>query len=192
MPTSRNKSEKANSTTQSAVSEGTIIIRNKDEQKQNIDSLSRDTEQASNELKHIFSKEKEQDIIDQTRLVSEIGGETNSKLNSDPKDRIQHENYKDDLRAKMEKPNVKDPELKNIMDDLYRPNAKIGSGSTADAVRYETATGQNVGGKLYLEKAKNYVKALESWLKRNPTAASADRAAAENVMKDLKNAIRGK
>jgi hypothetical protein len=116
----------------------------------------------------------------------------NSKLNSDPKDRIQHENYKDDLRAKMEKPNVKDPELKNIMDDLYRPNAKIGSGSTADAVRYETATGQNVGGKLHLEKAKNYVKALESWLKRNPTAASADRAAAENVMKDLKNAIRGK
>uniref|UniRef100_UPI000A6D1C61 hemagglutinin repeat-containing protein n=1 Tax=Gilliamella sp. Nev6-6 TaxID=3120252 RepID=UPI000A6D1C61 len=81
MPTSRNKSEKANSTTQSAVSEGTIIIRNKDGQQQDIDDLSRDTEQASNELKHIFSKEKEQDIIDQTRLVSEIGGETLTMLN---------------------------------------------------------------------------------------------------------------
>ncbi|WP_335340270.1 VENN motif pre-toxin domain-containing protein [Gilliamella sp. WF3-4] len=81
MPTSRNKSEKANSTTQSAVSEGTIIIRNKDEQKQNIDGLSRDTEQANNELKHIFNKEKEQDIIDQTHLVSEIGGEALTMLN---------------------------------------------------------------------------------------------------------------
>ncbi|OCG16555.1 hypothetical protein A9G09_02915 [Gilliamella sp. wkB292] len=115
-----------------------------------------------------------------------------SKSNRDPRDRIQHEDYKDELRAKMEKPDVKDSELKNIMDDLYRPNAKIGSGSTADAVRYEAATGQNVGGKLHLEKAKNYVKALESWLKRNPTASSADRAAAENVLRDLQNALRGK
>ncbi|OCG61458.1 hemagglutinin repeat-containing protein, partial [Gilliamella sp. Fer4-1] len=81
MPTSRNKSEKANSTTQSAVSEGTIIIRNKDGQQQDIDDLSRDTEQANNELKHIFNKEKEQDIIDQTHLVSEIGGETLTMLN---------------------------------------------------------------------------------------------------------------
>lgn len=115
-----------------------------------------------------------------------------SKSNRDPRDRIQHEDYKDELRAKMEKPDVKDSELKNIMDDLYRPNAKIGSGSNADVVRYEAPTGQNVGGKLHLEKAKNYVKALESWLKRNPTASSADRAAAENVLRDLQNALRGK
>ncbi|NUF26964.1 VENN motif pre-toxin domain-containing protein [Gilliamella sp. ESL0254] len=81
MPTSRNKSESERSTTHSAVSEGTIIIRNKDEQKQDINELSRDTEHANNELNHIFNKEKEQDIIEQTQLVSEIGGETLTMLN---------------------------------------------------------------------------------------------------------------
>ena len=32
------------------------------------------------------------------------------------------------------------------MDVLYRDGAKIGTGSTADAVRYESDTGSNVGG----------------------------------------------
>ncbi|MGM7813046.1 hypothetical protein ACS8BV_22155, partial [Yersinia enterocolitica] len=47
----------------------------------------------------------------------------------DPKSRGQHEEYVDSLRATMEKPNVKDGNLKNIIDDLYRPNAKVGSGN---------------------------------------------------------------
>ena len=51
------------------MSDGTIIIRNENEQKQDIAGLSRDTEHANNELKHIFDKEKEQSIIDQTRFM---------------------------------------------------------------------------------------------------------------------------
>ena len=82
LPTSRNKKESESSITHSAVSDGTIIIRNESEQKQDIAGLSRDTEHANNELKHIFDKEKEQSIIDQTRLVSEIGGETLTMLNN--------------------------------------------------------------------------------------------------------------
>ena len=82
LPTSRNKKESESSITHSAVSDGTIIIRNENEQKQDIAGLSRDTEHANNELKHIFDKEKEQSIIDQTRLVSEIGGETLTMLNN--------------------------------------------------------------------------------------------------------------
>jgi len=73
----------------------------------------------------------------------------NSNPSSDPKSRGQYEEYVDSLRASMEKPNVKDGNLKNIIDDLYRPNAKVGSGSTADAVRYELATGEKVGPFLY-------------------------------------------
>lgn len=107
-------------------------------------------------------------------------------------DRLQHENYKDELRAQMEKPDVKDPHLKEITDKLYRPNAQIGNGSTADAVRHEAATGQQVGGRLHLQKAQDTVKELQTWLRRNPTASSGDRAAAENMLKDLQNALRGK
>ncbi|EPM4066320.1 VENN motif pre-toxin domain-containing protein, partial [Yersinia enterocolitica] len=116
----------------------------------------------------------------------------NSNSPSDPKSRGQHEEYVDSLRATMEKPNVKDGNLKNIIDDLYRPNAKVGSGSTADAVRYELATGEKVGGRGHVEKAQTYSKALQDWLNKNPQASSSDKAAAENVLKDMQNALKGK
>ncbi len=79
----------------------------------------------------------------------------------------------------MEKPNVKNENLKNIIDDLYRPNTNVGSGSTADAVRYELATGKKVGGRGHVEKAQTYSKALQDWLNKNPQASSSDKAVAE-------------
>lgn len=84
---------------------------------------------------------------------------------------MQHERYKDELRQKMGKPDVTDSNLKNIIDDLYRPNAKVGSGSTADAVRYELATGEKVGGRGHVLKAQDYTRALQDWLDKNPTAS---------------------
>ncbi|CAK0749005.1 RHS repeat domain-containing protein [Escherichia coli] len=108
------------------------------------------------------------------------------------RDRMQHERYKDELRQKMGKPDVTDSNLKNIIDDLYRPNAKVGSGSTADAVRYELATGEKVGGRGHVLKAQDYTRALQDWLDKNPTASPGDRAAAENVLQDLQNALGGK
>ncbi|WP_218056403.1 hypothetical protein, partial [Gilliamella sp. Gris1-4] len=122
MPTSRNKNESEHSTTHSAVSEGTIIIRNKDEQKQDINELSRDTEQANNELKHIFNKQKEQDIIDQTQLVSEIGGETLTMLNHI--DRIRAESKaKEAVEKEQEKSKNKgltEEEQQKIYEDAYK------------------------------------------------------------------------
>ena len=100
--------------------------------------------------------------------------------------------YKDDAISQMEKPIVKDQRLQGLFDDLYRENAKIGSGSTADAVRHELATGEKVGGKTHTEKAQTYSVALKNWLDKNPTASAGDRAAAENVLKDMQNALNGK
>ncbi|MGN2453188.1 VENN motif pre-toxin domain-containing protein, partial [Klebsiella electrica] len=48
------------STTHAAVSEGAIIVRDKDKQQQDVASLSRDVEHASQTLSPIFDKEKEQ------------------------------------------------------------------------------------------------------------------------------------
>ena len=39
--------------------------------------------------------------------------------------------YKDGLRAGMERPIVSDLRLSLVLDDVYRPNASVGSGSTA-------------------------------------------------------------
>jgi hypothetical protein len=103
----------------------------------------------------------------------------------------QYARYQQALRALMGKPHTRDPDLTRLMDNLYRPNAKIGSGSTAAAVRHELATGQLVGGVNHSQKARDMIVALERWLKNHPTATPGDRAAAENVIKDLRDALAG-
>lgn len=110
--------------------------------------------------------------------------------------------YKDGLIAKMAKPEVTDPKLHSLINDLYRPGAKIGSGSTADAVRYERLTGEPVGEVFHTQKAENYIAALKKWIQTNANASPAnsaaenalrsDRAVAENVIRDLENALKGK
>lgn len=102
-----------------------------------------------------------------------------------------HEIYKDNLRAVMEKPAVSDPTLSRLIDPLYRPNATVGSGSTAAAVRQELATGQPVGGAFHSKKAQDGILALQHWLNKNPTAKPGDRAAAENIIRDMSNSLRG-
>ena len=106
--------------------------------------------------------------------------------------RIAHEAYKDILRAQMSKPIVANVELQNILDELYRANAKIGSGSSAAALRYEKVTGMSVSGKFHEIKVMDKSRELTKWLKNNPTASAGDRAAAENVLRDMSNALKGR
>lgn len=89
----------------------------------------------------------------------------------------------------MQKPIVTDPKLQSFIDKLYRPDAETGSGSTADAIRHERATGEHIRGKLHFQKGKDALRALNRWMKNNPTAASSDRAAVENIIKDLNDAM---
>ncbi|MGL6019847.1 MAG: hemagglutinin repeat-containing protein [Gibbsiella quercinecans] len=68
-----NGSGSARSTTQSAVSEGTIIIRDPANQQQDVADLSRDVEHANQTLSPIFDKEKEQNRLREAQLIGEIG-----------------------------------------------------------------------------------------------------------------------
>jgi hypothetical protein len=62
------------------------------------------------------------------------------------------------------KPKVSDPELSDMIDELYRPGATYGpTGSTADAIRFEKATGQLVGGKSHLQKGRNAYRWFREW-----------------------------
>ena len=65
----------ASGTTQSAVSDGTIVVRDTAAQQQNIKDLSRDTEHANDSISPIFDKEKEQNRLKQAQLIGEIGGQ---------------------------------------------------------------------------------------------------------------------
>ncbi len=70
-----NGSDSADSTTRSAVSNGTITIRDKDSQPQDVASLSRDVEHANQTLSPIFDKEKEQRRLQEAQLIGEIGSQ---------------------------------------------------------------------------------------------------------------------
>ncbi|MGM7765264.1 VENN motif pre-toxin domain-containing protein, partial [Yersinia enterocolitica] len=65
----------AEGTTQAAVSEGSITIRDTDKQQQNVDDLSRDTDNANGSIGPIFDKEKEQNRLREAQLIGEIGGQ---------------------------------------------------------------------------------------------------------------------
>ncbi|HED2547844.1 TPA: VENN motif pre-toxin domain-containing protein [Raoultella planticola] len=57
------------------MSEGDIIVRDKDRQQQDVANLSRDVEHANQTLSPIFDKEKEQQRLQQTQLIGEIGNQ---------------------------------------------------------------------------------------------------------------------
>nr|WP_082079059.1 hemagglutinin repeat-containing protein [Raoultella terrigena] len=65
----------AEGTTQAAVAGGTITIRDKDNQNQDVASLSRDTEHANDSISPIFDKEKEQKRLQIVQAISAIGGQ---------------------------------------------------------------------------------------------------------------------
>ncbi|EKT4521414.1 hemagglutinin repeat-containing protein [Pseudomonas putida] len=68
-----NHSGSASGTTSSAISEGTLEIRDPGRQQQDVASLSHDVEHANDSISPIFDKEKEQRRLQQVRLIGEIG-----------------------------------------------------------------------------------------------------------------------
>jgi len=90
------------------------------------------------------------------------------------------------------RPGVTDGKLGNIVRDLYKgenTGAPIGDGSTADAIREETKTGAQVGGRWHSEKGRQYKAALTNWKKNTPGADPADVTAADEILADLTDAL---
>jgi hypothetical protein len=94
-----------------------------------------------------------------------------------------------DLATGMGRPSVSDNRLNRIVNDNYRPNAQIGSGSTADAVRHEITTGQQVGGRTHTQKAQEQITRLNNWIQRNPNGSQGDIRTAQNMIIDLEDAL---
>ncbi|MBK4717138.1 hemagglutinin repeat-containing protein, partial [Tenebrionibacter intestinalis] len=78
-----NGHDEASSTTQAAVSKGSIIIRDGEKQQQDVGALSRDAEHASQSLSPIFDKEKEQQRIKEAQLIGEIGSQVSDILRTE-------------------------------------------------------------------------------------------------------------
>ncbi|WP_082001717.1 hemagglutinin repeat-containing protein [Rahnella aquatilis] len=72
----------ADGTTQSAVADGTIIVRDTANQQQSVADLSRDTDHANGSISPIFDKEKEQKRLQASQLVGEIAGQMTEIVNT--------------------------------------------------------------------------------------------------------------
>ncbi|QGU89031.1 two-partner secretion domain-containing protein [Erwinia sorbitola] len=78
-PTSMSASRSSGSgesTTYSAVSDGTLIVRNSDAQQQDVSTLSRDVEHANQTLSPIFDKAKEQKRLQTVQLIGQVASQT--------------------------------------------------------------------------------------------------------------------
>jgi hypothetical protein len=89
-------------------------------------------------------------------------------------------------------PTVTDAKLQKVVEDLYKgvkyPN-RVGTGTTADAVRNELETGKPTGGTFHLDKATQYARALSKRLKMDLNYY--DRLVAQSLLDDLKDALGG-
>jgi hypothetical protein len=73
--------------------------------------------------------------------------------------------------------------------DHHGVDANIDSSPMEAAIRYELVTGEQVFGTSHSQEGRDMITRLESWLENNPTASLGDRSVAENIIKDLKDAL---
>ena len=94
------------------------------------------------------------------------------------------------------RPEVADAKLKKIVVNLYKGDLRIdfeGTGSTMDAARWEFKTGELLNGKNHGDnKGKQYINALNKWLVKHPDSSASDKHAAQEMLKDLQNSLKGK
>ena len=85
---------------------------------------------------------------------------------------------------------VSNGKLKNFVNMLYRPGAQIGSGSTADAIRYELQTGNLLSPTGHLQKGKEALAGLQKLLQTQDLSLE-DTAIVKFMIDDLQKAIGG-
>lgn len=71
--------------------------------------------------------------------------------------------------------------VKNIVKELYRSNAAVGDGGTADAIRKQITTGELVGKRDHIRKGRERVRQIERILSKNPNHPDKD------LLKRLRN-----
>ncbi|VXC48171.1 Contact-dependent inhibition of growth factor CdiA [Enterobacterales bacterium 8AC] len=131
----------AEGTTQAAVSDGTLIIRDQANQKQDVADLSRDTDNANGSIGPIFDKEKEQNRLRAAQLIGEIGAQAMDIVRT-----------QGDING-LEEALKRHPELKGNAEELRKTDAykaemqKYGTGSDLQkAAQAVTAALQGLAG----------------------------------------------
>ena len=88
---------------------------------------------------------------------------------------------------------VSNSRLKNAVNQLYRKSSIIGDGGTAAVIRFEKATGRNLGrnGKNHIQKGRDMLSYLNR-IASSEKLSQSDRIIANKLISDLKTALGGK
>ena len=86
-----------------------------------------------------------------------------------------------------------DARLANAIKQLYRKGAFIGDGGTADAIKFEKATGLGIGrnGNTHIQKGKEMIKYIENKVLKNESLSKSEKKLAKQLAEALKKAIWG-
>ncbi len=86
---------------------------------------------------------------------------------------------------------VKNPMLKNAINQLYRPGSFIGDGGTASIIKFEKETGIGLGksGGTHIQKGKEILRYIQVKILTLPDLSQSDQKIAKKMMKSLRNAI---
>lgn len=140
-----NNSDKKESTTHAAVSDGNITIRDQANQTQDINTLNRDTEHANNGFSPIFDKEKEQNRLNEIKAIGELGSQisdvvrTQGEINAFEASNNAHPELKGDVDK------LKDTdEYKNAMKD-YGTGGTYQQVTQAVTAALQGLAGNNIG-----------------------------------------------
>ncbi len=85
---------------------------------------------------------------------------------------------------------VENSRVKEAINQIYRPNAKIGDGGTADAIRHELKTGEFVGKRPHYQKGKERLKSLQKILKEENLTFT-EETVVRSLIDDLERALKG-
>lgn len=81
--------------------------------------------------------------------------------------------------------------LKKAVNEIYRPNARIGDGGLADAIRYERITGEKIRGRSHEQKGRERLKSLKRILAEEKLN-NRDGKTARRMIDDLEKALKEK
>ncbi len=120
-----NHGDSASGTTGSAISNGTLEIRDPANQQQDVASLSRDVEHANGSISPIFDKEKEQNRLKQVQLIAEIGTQAMDIVRTQGKIDADREAKKElkERNVQPPGPNASETELEAYQKELLATNA---------------------------------------------------------------------
>ena len=153
----------AEGTTRAAIENGTVVVRDKEHQTQDVADLSRDTANANSSIDAIFDKEKEQRRMEEAQLIGEIGSQvadiarTQGEINALEEARKVH-------------PEMTTDQLKDTQ--AYRDaQAEYGTGSDMQrAIQAATSAAQGLAGGIVLEMYGKDVAALSESEKQTVSA----------------------